>query len=195
MGETMSANEVSTNALEPAWVGEVLDFWFKEIGASRWFVKNADLDREIRDQFLALYERLVAGEFQDFPTPRAALAAVVALDQFPRNMFRDSARAFAGDPMARHIAREAIDRGFDAGLNDEERLFLYLPFEHSEDREDQVLSCELIGSIGNDYWTKYARAHKEIIDRFGRFPHRNAVLGRTSTRAELQLLKDPMGSF
>ena len=121
---------------------------------------------------------------QDFPTPRVALAAVIVLDQFPRNMFRDSARAFAGDPMARHIAREAVDRGFDAGLKDEQRLFLYLPFEHSEDREDQALSCELIGSIGNDYWTKYAQAHKEIIDRFGRFPHRNAVLGRTSTRAE-----------
>ncbi|MCJ7453479.1 MAG: DUF924 domain-containing protein [Steroidobacteraceae bacterium] len=191
----MATSETTAETSEPTWVGEVLDFWFKEIGASRWFVKNADLDSEIRNRFLALYERLVAGELQDFPTPRVALAAVIALDQFPRNMFRDSARAFAGDPMARHIAREAIDRGYDAGLKGEERLFLYLPFEHSEDLEDQVLSCELIGSIGNDYWTKYARAHKEIIDRFGRFPHRNAVLGRTSTRAEIELLKDPMGSF
>lgn len=191
----MSANEVSTDATEPAWVGQVLDFWFRQVGGSRWFVKSAELDGEIRGQFLALYERLVAGGAQDFATPRAALAAVVALDQFPRNMFRDSPRAFAGDPMARHVAREAIDRGFDRGLEGEERLFLYLPFEHSEDREDQVLSCELIGSIGNDYWTKYAQAHRAIIDRFGRFPHRNAVLGRTSTREELELLEDPMGSF
>jgi uncharacterized protein (DUF924 family) len=137
----------------------------------------------------------VSGQLQGFGTRRAILAAVIVLDQFPRNMFRDSARAFAGDPMARHLAREAVQRGFDAGLADEQRLFMYLPFEHSEDREDQALSCELIGNIGNDYWTKYAQAHKEIIDRFGRFPHRNAVLGRTSTRAELELLKDPMRSF
>jgi len=191
----MASSETTAAAPEPAWVGQVLDFWFTEIGADRWFVKDAGLDSLVRERFLALYERLVAGELQDFPTPRIALAAVIALDQFPRNMFRDSARAFAGDPMARHIARESVDRGFDAGLKGEERLFLYLPFEHSEDREDQTLSCELIGSIGNDYWTKYALAHKEIIDRFGRFPHRNAVLGRTSTRAEIELLKDPMGSF
>ncbi len=191
----MSAIETATDTTEPAWAGEVLDFWFKEIGASRWFVKNAELDSLIRERFQALYERVVTGELQGFATPRTALAAVVVLDQFPRNMFRDTSRAFAGDPMARHLAREAIDRGFDTRLTGEERLFLYLPFEHSEDREDQALSCELIGSIGNDYWTKYAQAHKEIIDRFGRFPHRNEVLGRTSTRAELELLKDPMGSF
>jgi uncharacterized protein (DUF924 family) len=191
----MSANDATADANQPAWVGQVLDFWFSQVGASRWFAKSADLDGEIRERFLALYESLVAGEFQDFPTPRVALAAVLALDQFPRNMFRDSPRAFAGDPMARHIAREAIDRGFDAGLEGEQQLFLYLPFEHSEDRADQALSCELIGRIGNDYWTKYAEAHQAIIDRFGRFPHRNAALGRTSTREELELLKDPMGSF
>jgi uncharacterized protein (DUF924 family) len=191
----MSYNDSTATAPEPAWVGEVLDFWFKEIGASRWFVKSAELDSLVRERFLALYERIVSGELQGFGTRRAVLAAVITLDQFPRNMFRDSARAFAGDPMARHLAREAVEQGFDAGLADEERLFLYLPFEHSEDREDQALSCELIGSIGNEYWTKYAEAHKAIIDRFGRFPHRNAVLGRTSTRAEIELLKDPMGSF
>ncbi len=191
----MSSDDTTANATEPAWVGEVLDFWFREIGASRWFVKSVELDTLIRERFLALYERIVSGELQGFGTRRAVLAAVIALDQFPRNMFRDSARAFAGDPMARHLAREAVEQGFDTGLADEERLFLYLPFEHSEDREDQAISYELIRSIGNDYWTKYALAHKEIIDRFGRFPHRNAALGRTSTRAEIELLKDPMGSF
>lgn len=183
------------DAQEATWVREVLDFWFGEVGVSRWFVKSADLDGAIRQRFLPLYERLVAGEFQEFTSPRAMLAAIVALDQFPRNMFRDSPRAFAGDAMARHLAREAVARGFDAGLRGEERLFLYLPFEHSEDLEDQALSCKLIGGIGNDYWTKYAQAHKAIIDRFGRFPHRNAALGRSSTREELELLKDPMGSF
>jgi uncharacterized protein (DUF924 family) len=191
----MSADNSTANATEPAWVQEVLDFWFREIGADRWFVKDAELDRMVRERFLALYERIVSGQLQGFGTPRTMLAAVIVLDQFPRNMFRGSARAFAGDPMARHLAREAVERELDAGLADEQRLFLYLPFEHSEDREDQALSCELIGSIGNDYWTKYAQAHKEVIDRFGRFPHRNAALGRTSTRAEIELLKDPLGSF
>ncbi len=191
----MSADDTTAIATDPTWVGEVLDFWFTEIGASRWFVKSADLDSDIRERFLPLYERIVSGDLQAFGTRRAVLAAVIVVDQFPRNMFRDSARAFAGDPMARHLARGAVEQGLDAGLADEERLFLFLPFEHSEDREDQALSCELIGSIGNDDWTKYAEAHKAIIDRFGRFPHRNAVLGRTSTRKELELLKDPMGSF
>lgn len=191
----MSADDATADAKEPVWVQEVLDFWFKEIGTDRWFVKDASLDRLVRERFLPLYERIVSGQLQGFGTRRAMLAAVIVLDQFPRNMFRDTSRAFAGDPMARHLARQAVEQRFDAGLAEEERLFLYLPFEHSEDREDQALSCELIGSIGNDSWTKYAQAHKEIIDRFGRFPHRNAVLGRTSTRAELELLKDPMGSF
>jgi uncharacterized protein (DUF924 family) len=191
----MSTDDTTANATEPAWVGNVLEFWFREVGAGRWFVKSADLDGGIRDRFLPLYERLVAGEFPEFTTPRSVLAAVIALDQFPRNMFRESPRAFAGDPMARHLARKAVEQGFDAGLAGEERLFLYLPFEHSEDRDDQAMSCELIASIGNDYWTKYAEAHKAIIDRFGRFPHRNAALGRTSTREELKLLEDPMGSF
>jgi len=191
----MSVDQSASDAAEPAWVGEVLDFWFRKIGARHWFSKSAEIDEEIRARFLALHGRIVAGELAGFESPRAALAAVIVLDQFSRNMFRDTPRAFAADPLARRLAREAIARGHDAGLSGEERVFLYMPFEHSEDREDQALSCELIGSLGNDYWTRYAQAHKAIIDRFGRFPHRNAVLGRESTPEELELLKDPMGSF
>ena len=191
----MSVDQSASDAAEPAWVGEVLDFWFRKIGARHWFSKSAEVDEEIRARFLALHGRIVAGELAGFESPRAALAAVIVLDQFSRNMFRDTPRAFAADPLARRLAREAIARGHDAGLSGEERVFLYMPFEHSEDREDQALSCELIGSLGNDYWTRYAQAHKAIIDRFGRFPHRNAVLGRESTPEELELLKDPMGSF
>jgi uncharacterized protein (DUF924 family) len=191
----MSVDQSASDAAEPAWVGEVLDFWFRKIGARHWFSKSAEIDQEIRARFLALHGRIVAGELAGFESPRAALAAVIVLDQFSRNMFRDTPRAFAADPLARRLAREAIARGHDAGLSGEERVFLYMPFEHSEDREDQALSCELIGSLGNDYWTRYAQAHQAIIDRFGRFPHRNAVLGRESTPEELELLKDPMGSF
>jgi uncharacterized protein (DUF924 family) len=191
----MTAEQPTGDATEPPWVGDVLDFWFRKVGTRHWFSKSAEIDAEVRSRFLRLHERIVAGEVTGFESPRAALAAVIVLDQFSRNMFRDTPRAFATDPLARRLAREAIARGFDGGLKGEERLFLYLPFEHSEDREDQALSCELIGNLGNDYWTEYARAHKAIIDRFGRFPHRNALLGRESTPEELELLRDPKASF
>ena len=164
-------------------------------GASRWFAKSAELDGEIRVRFLALHERILAGEIEDSGSPRAVLAAVVVLDQFSRNMFRDTPRAYASDPMARRLARGAVEQGLDAGLSSEERGFLYLPFEHSEDRGDQALACTLIGGLGIDDWTHHAQAHKVVIDRFGRFPHRNAVLGRESTPQEFEFLKDPMASF
>jgi uncharacterized protein (DUF924 family)/TolB-like protein len=180
---------------EPAWVGDVLDFWFRKIGARHWFSKSAAVDAEIRERYLALYEQLVASDAADVTDARPLRAAVIVLDQFSRNMFRDSPRAFAADPLARRLARQIIERGFDSGLTAEERLFVYLPFEHSEDRDDQALACELIGRLGNDDWTQYALAHKAIIDRFGRFPHRNATLGRTSTPDEIARLAEPMGSF
>jgi uncharacterized protein (DUF924 family)/TolB-like protein len=180
---------------EPTWVGDVLDFWFRKIGARHWFSKSTEVDAEIRERYLALYEQLVASDAADVIGARPLRAAVIVLDQFSRNMFRDSPRAFAADPLARRLARQIIEHGFDSGLASEERLFAYLPFEHSEDRADQALSCELIGRLGNDGWTQYALAHKAIIDRFGRFPHRNAVLGRTSTVEEIARLAEPMGSF
>ena len=123
------------------------------------------------------------------------LAAVIVLDQFSRNMFRGTPRSFAGDAIARRLSRTAISNGFDADMTEEERNFLYLPFQHSEDREDQALSLRLFESLGNEEWTHYAKAHKVIIDRFGRFPHRNATLNRTSTADEIALLNEPMGSF
>jgi uncharacterized protein (DUF924 family) len=180
---------------EPAWVGDVLDFWFRKIGARHWFSKSAAVDAEIRERYLALYEQLVASDAADVTDARPLRAAVIVLDQFSRNMFRDSPRAFSADPLARRLARQIIEHGFDSGLTSEERLFVYVPFEHSEDRDDQALSCELIARLGNDDWTQYALAHKAIIDRFGRFPHRNAVLGRTSTAEEIARLAEPMGSF
>lgn len=191
----MVANQPSADANEPAWVGEVLRFWFEELGAAQWFLKSAELDHEIRARFLALHERILTGDISGLTGPRTLLAAIVVLDQFSRNMFRDTPRAFSGDSLARRLARRAIAQGCDTGLTKEEGLFLYLPFEHSEDREDQALSVHLIGQLGHEEWTQYALAHQSIIDRFGRFPHRNAVLGRTSTADEIALLKDPMGSF
>jgi uncharacterized protein (DUF924 family) len=177
------------------WVGDVLDFWFIEIGEARWFAKDEAVDAEIRGRFLARHEYVLANDGDGIKGSRPLLAAVILLDQFSRNMFRGSPRAFASDPLARRLAREAIAQRYDTTMTAHERNFLYLPFEHSEDREDQALAVTLITRLGNEYWTRYALAHQAIIEQFGRFPHRNAVLGRASTPEELELLKDPMGSF
>ena len=126
---------------------------------------------------------------------RTALAAIVVFDQMPRNMFRGSPRAFATDEKALAIADAAIARGFDAGLTRDERMFCYLPFEHAEDREAQARCVALMSALGDPELTKWAEAHKAVIARFGRFPHRNAVLGRTSTPEEIEFLKRPGSSF
>jgi len=184
-----------TEALEPAWVGEVLGFWFEQLAESNWFEKSDDLDALIRNRFLAVHELLMVDGGLGVSTPRAMLAGVLVLDQFSRNMFRGDPRGFAADPVARRISRSAIEQGFDGAMTKEERLFLYLPFEHSEDAADQALALDLIKSLGRDDWTRYAMAHKEIIDRFGRFPHRNEVLGRRSTAEEIEFLRGPKSSF
>jgi uncharacterized protein (DUF924 family) len=180
---------------EPAWVGEVLSFWFSELQERDWWRKSDALDERIRARFLALHGQLAATGGDGIRGPRPTLAAVIVLDQFSRNLFRGSPRAFAADPVARRLARQAISAGDDRGLRPEERLFLYLPFEHSEDRADQAYSVELISALGREDWTRYAVAHQVIIGRFGRFPHRNAALGRESTAAEIAALQEPMSSF
>lgn len=184
-----------TGAARKDWTTEVLGFWFDELGESRWFAKDEALDAVIRRRFLPVYEQVRAQNSGDFATPQQALAAVLVLDQFPRNMFRGTARAFAADALARDIARRAVHTGLDAALTPAQRLFLYLPFEHSEDAADQALAVRLIEVLGNESWTTYARAHQSLIERFGRFPHRNAVLGRASTPEEEEALKGPMGAF
>ena len=180
---------------EPAWVSEVLGYWFDELGDAHWFAMNPDVDAQIRDRFLALHERLATQDDGGLATPRTLLAAVIVLDQFSRNLFRQTPKAYAADVKARRLSEAAIRQGFDSAMTDSERMFLYLPFEHSEDREDQARSVALFEKLGNAYWTRYALAHQAIIDRFGRFPHRNTVLDRQSSAEEIALLQDPMGSF
>jgi len=170
-------------------------FWFEELTKDQWFKRNDRVDAQIRDRFLPLHEQLTASNAADIAGSRSLLAAVIVLDQFSRNMFRGTARAYAADPIARRLARFAIESGFDAEMTQNERHFLYLPFQHSEDREDQALSLRLFDSIENEEWRAYAVAHKDIIDRFGRFPHRNAALNRTSTADEIALLENPMSFF
>ncbi|HEY2227906.1 MAG TPA: DUF924 family protein [Xanthobacteraceae bacterium] len=163
-------------------------FW-RAAGPSKWFSKDADFDREIAARFQATHEAAAAGHLSDWEaTPDGALALLILLDQFPRNMFRCSARAFATDPLARAVADRAIARGFDARVAAAERVFFYLPFEHSENLADQERSLALWRQSGSGEIDKYAQIHADIIRRFGRFPHRNAVLGRATTPEERAFL-------
>ena len=184
------------HSTQTGWVAEVLNFWFVEVPRQQWFAGGAALDEQVRARFLPVL-RTVAAEPEDalLVDAKTALAAVIVLDQFSRNMFRGTPSAFAGDAKALAIAETAIAKGFVEALNGDERLFLYLPFEHQENADAQARSLELISALGDPELTKYALAHKDIIDRFGRFPHRNAILGRTSTAGELELLKGPGSSF
>jgi uncharacterized protein (DUF924 family) len=177
---------------------EVLDFWFdSRLDAAarnkRWFAKDAAFDAEIRRRFLPLYEQAAAGRLGAWlASAYETLALVIVLDQFPRNMFRGEARAFAADALARDAARALLPRF--AELSPEEQLFAALPFEHSESLEDQNLACELMKDLSEEQ-RRYAERHREIIARFGRFPHRNAILGRASTPEEAEFLKTPGSGF
>lgn len=179
----------SGSAAEPNWVSEILHFWFDELGKARWFTRSDHTDALIRGRFLGLHRRLVTDDGIDYVSSRSLLAAVIVLDQFSRNLFRDTPGAYAADPIARRLSRDAIARGLDDAMTAQERLFLYLPFEHSEDRADQALAVELIARLGDPEWTRDALAHQAIIDRFGRFPHRNAILDRPSSAEEIERLQ------
>ncbi|WP_422342658.1 DUF924 family protein [Parasphingorhabdus sp.] len=168
------------------WQADILHFWFDELGSDNWFGSSADIDEQITERFQELWEEQKAKIASDFlATPETALAAIILFDQFPRNMFRDTAEAFATDHLALQIAREAIDREMDHKLTDEQRMFVYMPFMHSEDLDDQTRSLGLFTALGIENNIKFAKAHRDIIVKYGRFPHRNAVLGR-ETRPEEQ---------
>jgi uncharacterized protein (DUF924 family) len=187
---------LNREAASEAWIGDVLGFWFEELGRAGWFRKDAAVDSAIRQRFLLLYEVLTTWPADDaLASADRALATVLVLDQFPRNIFRDTAQAFATDALALQVARGAIACGYGKTLAPEQRVFLYLPFEHSEDAADQARSVALISTLGDEEFTRYALAHKAVIDRFGRFPHRNAVLGRASTSDEEAFLKEPGSAF
>jgi uncharacterized protein (DUF924 family) len=168
---------------------DVLAFW-TEAGPDKWYKKDEAFDLALRDTFLSTYEAAAGGRLSDWQKePASALALVILLDQFPRNMFRGSARAFAADPLARDIADAAISSGFDKAVDKDLRAFFYLPFMHSEDIEDQDYCVALCRALGDEDNLKYAEIHAEIIRRFGRFPHRNPVLGRETTPEEMAFLE------
>src|SRR5262245_18976739 len=173
-----------------ASAAEVVSFWQKA-GPDRWFTKDLAFDDEIRGRFLATHEAAAVGHLSGWEqTAEGALALLIMLDQFPRNMFRGDARAFATDALARAVTAGAIIRGFDGQVPKELRNFFYLPFEHSEDLADQERGIALNKAAGDAENLKWAELHADIIRRFGRFPHRNAVLGRTTTPEEQAFLYD-----
>jgi uncharacterized protein (DUF924 family) len=170
---------------------DVLAFWFSPAQKRRWYVRDDNLDAEIRQRFLATYEAACAGELDEWRnTPESLLALIILVDQFPRNMFRGSPRAFASDAQAVRLTKEGIARGFHGSLKGARLDFLFMPLMHSESLSDHDLLAQL-GHGGN----RYARQHREIIARFGRFPHRNETLGRESTAEEASYLARSDASF
>jgi uncharacterized protein (DUF924 family) len=169
-----------------AWPDEVLGLWFG-LTREQWWKADPELDAQLRERFLALWEK----ERENVPeaflgSARDAVAAVILFDQFPRNMFRGHADQFSTDPLALAIARGAVERRLDEAMSPAERGFLYMPFQHSEDLDDQKRSLALFTALGDDYQLRYAKKHHDVVARFGRFPHRNAILGRPPRAAEAE---------
>jgi uncharacterized protein (DUF924 family) len=167
---------------------EIVRFW-RDAGSERWFTKDEAFDWLVRARFLAIHEAAARGELAAWEeNAEGALALAILLDQFPRNMFRGSAHAFATDPLARAVADRAIARGFDQATDETMRPFFYLPFMHSEATADQDRCVRLYEALGNPDLLEYAKTHRDIVARFGRFPHRNRYLGRNTTAVEQEFL-------
>lgn len=174
---------------------DILDFWFNQTAPQQWFQVSDDFDALVRDRYGVLYHNAASGMIDDWQTDSdGALALCIVLDQFPRNMFRGGPQAYATDKKALLIAKQAIHKGFDIILNPLKRRFLYLPFEHSENLSDQRRSVQLFETMKADDPVGYEHAlkHYQVIERFGRFPGRNAALSRSSTEEELEYLKNPL---
>jgi uncharacterized protein (DUF924 family) len=176
----------------------VLGFWFSDAARERWFSSTPEFDREVRERLGALHEAAATGALDAWgASAEGALALVVLLDQAPRNAFRGTARMYATDARALEAAKAAVAAGHDLAFpDDDRRMFLYLPYEHSEDLADQRECVRLVAErISDPEYLGYARRHLEVVERFGRFPHRNALLGRDSTAEELAFLREPGSSF
>ena len=175
---------------------EILDFWFAECDPEQWFGKDPAFDNEIRTRFESAWHDAVSGHLDHWAQqPDSCLALVILLDQFPRNMYRGTVRMYESDAKALAFAKQTIASGQFTTLPADGRKFLFLPLEHSENLSDQQACLELMATLGDEENLGYAKRHLEIIERFGRFPHRNAILGRSSTPEELTFLEEPGSSF
>jgi uncharacterized protein (DUF924 family) len=172
-------------------MNDVLEFWFQTLSPSDHYKKSDELDATIRRKFEATYHQIVAGETSDWrDSAKGRLAEILVLDQFSRNMFRGTPMAFAADPVALVLSQEAVRSGADKALDDKKRAFLYMPYMHSESLRVHEQAMELFSDLPN---LAYEKKHKAIIDRFGRYPHRNDVLGRVSTAEEIEWMKTNTG--
>ena len=175
---------------------KVIDFWFEELEPKQWFVKDLSLDQSISQRFRSVHQQATAGELYFWrEEPLGRLAEIIVLDQFSRNIFRDKSKAFAFDNLALVLAQEAVAQGHDKALTDSQRSFLYMPYMHSESSEIHKIAVELFSQPGLEGNLDFELQHKAIIDRFGRYPHRNGILCRESTADELEFLKQPGSSF
>lgn len=182
-----------TPVIDADWIEKVLGFWFGELGPDGWFETREATDQLVRGRFGGLYESLFeAAPAMNFDSADEALAAIIVFDQFPRNMFRGQPRAFASDDIAAAIARKAVERELDQQVSEERRVFFYMPLMHAENLADQEHCVSLTSALTGDT-VKYAREHRDIIARFGRFPHRNRALGRESTPGERSFLAEHKG--
>lgn len=180
--------------MEADWKEQILEFWFVELSPDDWFTGGRDLDERIRSRFSGIYEGLISQTPPEaMLEPQAALAAIIAFDQFPRNMFRGGAKAFASDHLALMLSANALKKGFDRGMTREERQFLAMPLMHSEKLTDQERCVKVFEEIGNDEALKYALEHRDIIEKFGRFPHRNKALNRDTSDAEKAFMQGHEG--
>lgn len=174
----------------------VLRFWFEEIEPVRWWSKDEAFDRNIQERFGSLHECAARCELWGWRSTAAGrLAEVIVLDQFSRNLFRDSPQSFAQDPLALALAQEAVARGADRELPSARRAFLYMPFMHSESLAIHEAAAPLFQSLEDERTVEFERRHRAIVERFGRYPHRNAILGRVSTAAEIEFSRGPGSGF
>ena len=174
---------------------DIINFWL-QAGPQIWFKKDDAFDQSVKEKFQTLPDQIIEGQYDHWQTnPNGMLASVIALDQFPRNIHRDTARAFAYDEAARKYAKTAIDQQWDQQVRGELKAFFYLPFMHSEDINDQQYCQDIYNKAGDEDWADYARRHMELIEKYGRFPHRNAILGRKSTPEELAYLNTEGAGF
>lgn len=170
---------------------DVLKFWFEDLKPEQWWQKDDALDNAITDKFGAVHKAASQGELEDWrSTPLGRLAEILVLDQFSRNIYRDDAKAFACDPMALVLAQEAIRQKANQELSSSKRAFLYMPFMHSESKKIHLEALEYFSEPGLEFNLDFEKRHKSIIDRFGRYPHRNEALGRDSTQEELKYLEE-----
>lgn len=175
---------------------DIYDFWFKELTTEHWFKKDKNLDAEITRRFGDIHQQACRAELSSWrDNPYGALSEIILLDQFSRNIFRDSHLSFAFDGMALVLSQIAIEKGFNKNLNSSEKAFLYMPFMHSESLLIHEQAVELFSEKGLEYNFDFELQHKKIIEKFGRYPHRNKILGRQSTSEEIEFLKSPDSSF